>query len=563
MRRIELRDLDGPNIFLLAPAIKLELAVGADDLESAALAALAARLEPLGLADDAPPAGAAALGGLLGDALVALCARAGAPEPDIHWAPLETPGHHALAWTWDHRRFALAAGETLAAVATGEAVDLRAEADRLRGVLAEHDADDAPLLLRDADRRLPIVAVTGTNGKTTTSRLIAHILAGAGLRPGWATTAGVYVAGEKVLDGDYSGPAGARTVLAAGVDVAVLETARGGILLRGLAYESNDVAVFTNVSSDHLGLQGIHTVDGLAKVKSVVVRVTQADGWAVLNADDPLVRGAAAGIRAGRFWVTQEPDNPHVVADLADGGRALLVRDGTIVEVRGDRERPLLPVAEVPIAFGGTARHMLENALCAAAAGLALGRSPEEVAAGLRSFGTDPAHNPGRNEVIHVGGGTVVVDYAHNEIGLTQLLALARTLTGPGGRLTAVVGSAGDRDDATITALGRVAGELADIVVLKGTEKYLRGRADAAEILALLAAGVAAGGGEPAATAPSEATAIDLALDAMAPGDVVAVMSFEDAAAARARVEARGGRSSLSPRPSPAAAGEGRTAALS
>jgi cyanophycin synthetase len=163
--------------------------------------------------------------------------------------------------------------------------------------------------------------------------------------------------------------------------------------------------------------------------------------------------------------------------------------------------------------------------------------------------------------VLRVGGGTVVIDYAHNEIGLTQLLGLARSLTGPGGRVIAVVGSAGDRDDGTIRGLGRVAGELADIVLLKGTEKYLRGRANAAEILALLAAGVAAGGSQPAATAPSEMAAIDLALDTMHPGDAVAVMSFEDAAAARARVEARGGQPSLTPRPAPAAAGEGGTAA--
>jgi cyanophycin synthetase len=311
MRRVELRDLDGPNLFLLAPAIKLELAVGPEDLAPAALAALAARLEPLGLADDAPPARAAALGGLLADALVALCERAGAAEPDVHWAPLEEPGHHALAWTWDHRRFALGVGEAVAAVATGEAVDLRAEADRLRGLLAERDPDDAPLMLPDAARDRPIVAVTGTNGKTTTTRLIAHVLTGAGLRPGWSTTAGVYVAGERVLDGDYSGPTGARAVLdAPGVEVAVLETARGGILQRGLAYERNDVSVFTNISGDHLGLNGVLTVEGLARVKSVVVRVTRPDGWAVLNADDPLVRGAAAGVHAGRFWVTQDPANP-------------------------------------------------------------------------------------------------------------------------------------------------------------------------------------------------------------------------------------------------------------
>ncbi len=541
MRLVELRDLDGPNLFLPGPAIKLELALDPADVAPDAVAALAARFEPLGITDERWPPGAAGVGALLADALAALHERAGVPAPASRWTPMETPGHHALAFSWDHRRFALAVGALLARAATDDSPpDLRAEADALRALTAGRHRDDRPLMVRDDERTKPIVAITGTNGKTTTTRMIVHVLAAAGRCPGCSTTAGVWVGGEQVLDGDYSGPSGARRVLDdPAADVAVLETARGGILLRGLAFESCDVAVFTNVSDDHLGMHGVHSVEELARVKSVVVHATRPGGWAVLNADDPLVRGAASATRAGRFWVTQDAANETVSADLADGGRALLVRDGVVVEAHGRSVAPLAPLADIPATFGGAARHMVENALCAAAACLALGIDRETVAAALAGFGQDPAHNPGRNEVLTVRGGTVVIDYAHNDVGLGHLLRLARGFVGDGGRLVAIVGSAGDRADDAIRRLGEVAGDLADRVLVKESARYLRGRASTTEVTDLIEAGARAVNASPEHF-PGQLAALDAALADLRPGDAVAIMSFESTDESRARVLAAG-----------------------
>src|SRR5262249_48630211 len=158
----------------------------------------------------------------------------------------------------------------------------------------------------------------------------------------------------------------------------------------------NDVGVMINVTGDHLGLHGVQSVEGLAEVKGVVLRTTWPAGWAVLNADDPLVRGQAAGVRASIIWVSQQPDNPAVVAHRHAGGRAMLVDDDLLVHAWGEESWPLASITDIPITFDGLARHMVENALCAAGATLALGLTREEVGAGLRSFGADPADNPGR-----------------------------------------------------------------------------------------------------------------------------------------------------------------------
>jgi cyanophycin synthetase len=478
---------------------------------------------------------------MLAEAAAALHERAGVPDPETVWTALETSGHIALAFGWERRRFALAVAELLARVATGERPDLHAEADRLRETLAEAGPEDRPRLLRDAERTVPLVAVTGTNGKTTTTRLIAHVLRSSGKKVGWTTTAGVYIDGELVLEGDYTGPSGAWRVLEEpGIEAAVLESARGGILLRGLAYESNDVGVVINVSGDHLGLHGIHTVEGMARVKSIVPKVTRPSGWAVLNADDRLVRGIAGGVKAPHFWISQDAESPALLAHVGAGGRALFVRDGAMVEARAGHEAVVLPVAEVPIGFGGRARHMVENALCAAAACLALGMEPTAVATGLRSFGTDPEHNAGRLHLYDVAGTTAIVDYAHNEVGLRYLLELARGYRGEGGRVTAIVGTAGDRTDAALREMGRLAASLGDRVIVKETKRYLRGRASAAEMTERFLEGIADGGGTPPEVAPDEPTALELALRDAAPGDVVAMMCIEEGPEVRRRLAERG-----------------------
>ena len=544
MQLLEIRDLDGPNQFLLQPAIKVAFLVQPEDRDPDAVAALAARLEPLGVDTDDREGGDYPIGRLLTLATALLHEQSGLPEPEVSWTPLETPGHFVLAFGWEHRRFARELGAALARVAVGEEFDAHATLDHLRELLTTVTGDDRPHLLRDEDRTAPLIGITGTNGKTTTTRMIAHVLRATGRRTGWTTTAGVYVDGEMVLEGDYTGPQGAwRVFEEPGLDVAILETARGGILLRGLAYESNDISVFTNVSPDHLGAYGIETEDGLTAVKSVVVRVTRPSGYAVLNADDARVRGVAGGLHAPVFWVTQEPENRTVLAHLRTGGRALLVRGGVIVEARGKHETPVIEVARVPVTFGGSARHMVENTLCATAACLALGISREQVAEALATFGTDPTHNAGRLHVYDLNGATVILDYAHNVVGLEHLLQLAGRFRAAGRRLTAIIGTAGDRGDEVLRQMGQAAAEASDLVLIKETHRYLRGRASPEEMTAAFIEGViSAPGDTPYQVITTELGALKAALADLQPGDAVAMMCIETGPDARELVESLGGR---------------------
>ncbi len=539
MRLVEIRDLDGPNIFLLQPAIKVEIAISPGDLQATALADLSARLEPLVPTDDEHEAGADALGEILLAACIGLHQRAGVDFPEMRWAPMETEGQWSLAFGWEHRRFAVALARSLADAVTGETFDLAETAIHLRNLLTTTADDDLPGMVRDAARAIPVIAITGTNGKTTTTRVLAHILRSTGRKVGWTSTVGVFIEGECVLEGDYTGPAGAWRVLEEpGLDAAVLETARGGLLLRGMACESNDVSVMTNVTGDHLGLHGIHTVEGLAAVKSVVLHTTRPSGWTVLNADDPLVRGQAAGLPAAIIWVTHDPENPTVAAHLHAGGTAVLAEDGWLVIAEGSERTRVLPFADIPITFGGRARHMIENVLCATGAAVALEIAPADIARALAIFGNDESDNVGRLHVYSVQGATLILDYAHNEVGLAYLLQLAASYRGEGGRLISIIGTAGDRTDDALREIGRLAAKASDQVIVKETRRYLRGRPTVEAMTALYLEGLRAGGDPPHVVAQDEPTALTIALEQMRPGDVVAMMCIESGPESRARLKA-------------------------
>jgi cyanophycin synthetase len=370
-----------------------------------------------------------------------------------------------------------------------------------------------------------VVAVTGTNGKTTTSRLIAHLARTKGLRVGWSSTDGIYVDGELVEAGDYSGPSGAGRVLAhKEVELAVTETARGGILLKGIGLTRNDVSVVTNVTADHLGLHGIDTLDQLAEVKAVVPKITRKDGWAVLNADDPRVFAMRSVVKAGTWVFSRDPDSPAIREVLSEGGRATTVIDGWIAVLAPNADPdPLVELVDVPMTLSGLSRFNVENALAATSAGLAVGLPRAVVVEGLRTFRNDPEHNPGRMNIFTVDGVTVVVDLAHNEAGLEALIEVLNGVRRPGAKLLIGLGAVGDRTDDLIEKLGEIAGRDSDVLAIAHKQRYLRGR-DLEALDALLRAGAERVGVTDIESYPTEVEGLAALVKQAGPGDAVGLM---------------------------------------
>ena len=376
---------------------------------------------------------------------------------------------------------------------------------------------------------VPVALVTGSNGKTTVVRLLAAILAGHGLTVGHTSTDGVSVSGVRLAEGDYSGPSGARLLLRRPqVEAAVLETARGGLLRRGLGVDRAAVAVVTNVADDHLGEFGIDSLNQLADVKLLPARAVRPNGAVVLNADDPLLRERAASVSVPVVWFALAPSAPGLARHLAAGGRAAVV-DGDLLELADGATRTLLArVDEVPMAVGGAARHNVANALAAAAAAWRLGVPPDVIGRELRSVGRAAGDNEGRANMVRLGGVQLIVDYAHNPHGLAALGELMAAL--PARRRLVLIGQAGDRSDGAIRALARAAlGLRPDRVVLKEVERYLRGRRPG-EIPALMAdelirLGVAA---EAVSRPGGEVAAVRDALAWARPGDVLLLTVHQD-----------------------------------
>jgi cyanophycin synthetase len=505
VRLVETRLLEGPNTYRLEPVVKLEFAVGRRrtfygqrDPGRHALVQLGANVQ----ARDWPDGVASVVGWIQ-----RLRAEHGEGRRGLGVHRSSDPGHWIVTFPWLGAERALTLTEAALALATRDVSASRTA--RLTGgqerLLARWTARLAesratpPTWLRDADRRIPIVSISGTNGKSTVTRLITHILLQGGRHVGTTTSDGILVDERMVDRGDWTGPGGAHQVLARhDVEVAVLETARGGIVMRGVGYQSNEASVLTNVSSDHLDLQGIHTLPELAEVKSTICRITRPGGWVVLNADDPLVAAVARRVRARvALFSLRGSGAPAIRRHLARGGRAYLVRDGVIVEANGPAESPIVEVLRIPIAVGGLARHNVANALAAAGGARGVGASLGEVRDGLLGFAPDPLRSPGRLNLFRLGAKVVIVDFAHNEAGIAAILDVAEGIAaGASGRaapITAIIGTAGDRPDDALRGIGRIAASRAQRVVIKQTLHYLRGRT-AESVVGELLAGIVAGG---------------------------------------------------------------------
>ncbi|QBE66185.1 cyanophycin synthetase [Pseudoduganella lutea] len=367
--------------------------------------------------------------------------------------------------------------------------------------------------------RIPVIAITGTNGKTTTTLMAAHCVRAAGLRTGVTTTEGVYIDGRRIVSGDCSGYWSARTVLTdPTVDFAVLETARGGILKRGLAFDRCDVAVVLNISADHLGLDGVNTVEDLARVKGVVA--SAASRCVVLNAEDRHCVRMASRLadRLEVLFFALDPDNPVLLKHLHNGGRGAYLQDGELIVADGTRHLALLRAADMPSTLGGHARYNIANGLAAAAALLASGFAPEQIASGLGTFVSDGRTNPLRSNVFDVHGVTVVVDYAHNPAAYAALSGMARGLSK--GRVVGVVTAPGDRRDQDLEAVGETcAGGFDEIVVYESNN---RGR-PAGDCVRLMLGGAGAAG-KPEAVIHSRLNgheALRHGLSLCQPGDVM------------------------------------------
>ena len=506
MRLVEIRLLEGPNVYRLEPVVKVELAIGRRrtwygqrDPGRHALVHLGAHVP----AHDWP------------DTIAAFAAWVRRLRVDhgegrsglaVHRS--SDPGHWIVTFPWSGEERARTLAEAALALADRDVspsrtAQLTGAQERLVTRWTERIAaarTSPPTWIRDADRRIPIVSISGTNGKSTVTRLITHILLGTGRHVGTTTSDGVLVDERMVDPGDWTGPGGAHQILGrSDIDVAVLETARGGIVLRGMGYESNDASVLTNVSSDHLDLQGIHTLPELAEVKATVCRVTRPDGWVVLNADDPLVAAVSRRVRAhvAFFSVDGEDGPPAVRRHVANGGRAYLVRRGWLTEVEGSTATSIVEVGRVPITIGGLARHNVANALAAAGGARGLGATVEEVRDGLLDFRPSTERSPGRLNLFKLGNRLVIVDFAHNEAGIAAVLDVAEGLAaGAAGRaapITTIIGTAGDRPDDTLRGIGRIAALRSQRVAIKETRKYLRGRTEASVVGELLV-GIKAGG---------------------------------------------------------------------
>ncbi|MGH9820537.1 MAG: cyanophycin synthetase [Pyrinomonadaceae bacterium] len=336
--------------------------------------------------------------------------------------------------------------------------------------------------------RVPIFAVTGTNGKTTTTRLIAHILKNSGRTVGFTTTDGTYIGNQQIVQGDNTGPISAQLVLKdPTVDVAVLETARGGIIRAGLGFDTCDVGIVTNIAADHLGMKDINTLEDLARVKSVVPRSVSKKGYAVLNAEDELVYGMRERVDGQVVLFSMDENNRNIQRQAKRGRISCVYENGYVTILKGKWKVRIEKAMNIPLTYGGRAEFMIQNVLAATLACFVHGVSLEDLRVGLTTFNAGTAQTPGRLNFIDVGDVSVLMDYAHNPAGLAGLTKFVTKL--PNKYRTILLNVAGDRRDDDIREFGKIAADAFDRIVIRSGH-YLRGR-DADTIYRLLQEGIA------------------------------------------------------------------------
>jgi cyanophycin synthetase len=375
-----------------------------------------------------------------------------------------------------------------------------------------------------ATSRIPIVAVTGTNGKTTTTRLIAHMAKQAGRSVGYTTTDGIYIGDHAVCYGDCSGPASAETVLRDPiVDFAVLECARGGIRRSGLGFDRCDVSIITNITGDHLGLDDINSMEDLTAVKSVVAKATARTGYAILNADDDLVYALKDELEAQVALFSTDAENGRVKAHCENGGLAAVIEKGYFILCRGPWKTRVAKVQEIPLTLNGKASCMIKNILPALLAAEVSGFGMELLRKSLLTFIPGPDTTPGRMNIFKFRDYTLLLDYVHNRDGLAELARFMEQVEATS--RIGIVACPGDRRDEDIVEMGYFAARIFDRIIIR-LDKDSRGRPEE-EIVELLKEGIRKGGDKEVTVIPDEVEAIAGAMNSAEKGAYIVACSDE------------------------------------
>jgi cyanophycin synthetase len=371
--------------------------------------------------------------------------------------------------------------------------------------------------------RIPIIAVSGTNGKTTTTRLTSHIMKMSGYRVGYTTTDGVYIQNRLLMKGDCTGPASAEFVLKdPTVNLAVLESARGGLLRAGLGFKKCDIAIVTNVAADHLGLKGIHTIEQLAKVKAVVPETVLPNGYAILNADDDLVYDMRRNVTCNVALFSLDENNPRIKAMQRIGGITAVYENGYVTICRGEWKMRVMKVEDIPITYGGKAEFMIQNVLGAILAANIHGVSIEDMKAALETFIPSPAQTPGRLNLFEFKHFKVLLDYAHNPAGMQALKKFTDNIEAT--VKVGIIAGIGDRRVEDNNEIGRVAAEMYDEVIIR-QDKRLRGKTEQ-ELITMLHDGIKMHDEHKKVTIiPSERDAIIYAVENAVEGSLIVLSS--------------------------------------